>query len=124
MAEGVLKAMSLTDNFAGAVGGPRCVHGEQPHASGLDCGACGGHTGRPMPGSPHVCSTIRTCAGLARQGIHVPADTVFVACQHDTTTDAVTLFDKALIPASHAQDVVVVEQQRGRPHGPRQHAVS
>ncbi|MEZ4609927.1 MAG: putative inorganic carbon transporter subunit DabA [Caldilineaceae bacterium] len=57
-----------------------------------------------------MCLTIRTCAGLARRGVHVPADTVFVACQHDTTTDAVTL-DKALIPASHAQDVVVVEQQ-------------
>ncbi|MEZ4715643.1 MAG: DUF2309 domain-containing protein [Caldilineaceae bacterium] len=114
VAEGVLKAMSLTDNFARLVllvgHGASTVN--NPHASGLDCGACGGHTGEANARvAARVLNDPDVRAGLARRGIHVPADTVFVACQHDTTTDAVTLFDKALIPASHAQDVVVVEQQ-------------
>ncbi len=47
MAEAVLRAMSLTENFGRLVllVGHGSTTVNNPHASGLDCGACGGHTG-------------------------------------------------------------------------------
>jgi len=32
--------------------------------------------------------------GLIQRGIGIPADTLFVAALHDTTTDAVTLYER------------------------------
>lgn len=93
----ILRAMSLTDTFAPLVllvgHGANVVN--NPHESALHCGACGGYKGdvnarllAEMLNDPDL------RAGLAQDGIHIPADTVFVGGLHDTTTDAVTLFDK------------------------------
>ena len=95
----VLGAMSLTDGFAEIV--LLAGHGAQvtnnPHESTYHCGACGGHTGEV---SARVLADLlndaETRAGLAERGIHVPDDTVFLAGLHNTTTDAVTLFDAAV----------------------------
>ncbi|MFO1247333.1 MAG: DUF2309 domain-containing protein [Alphaproteobacteria bacterium] len=92
----ILRAMSFTDNFAPLVlllgHGANVVN--NPHATALHCGACGGYPGdvnsRLLAGllnDPVVRS------GLADKAIPIPADTVFVAGLHDTTTDRVTLFD-------------------------------
>lgn len=77
-----------------------------PYAAALDCGACGGHAGGSnarilvaMLNDPEVRS------GLVARGIAVPETTVFVAGEHDTTTDAVTLFDRCRVPASHHSDL-------------------
>lgn len=95
-AETILRAMSLTRNFAPVVllagHGANVVN--NPHASALHCGACGGYSGEvnarlvtALFNDPQV------RAGLRKRDIAVPADTVFVAALHDTTTDAVTLYD-------------------------------
>jgi hypothetical protein len=112
VAEGVLKAMSLTEGFARLVvlAGHGSTTVNNPYASGLDCGACGGHSGEAnarvaaaVLNDPHVRE------GLAQRGIRIPADTCFVAALHDTTTDTVSLFDKDSLPASHSDDIVRFE---------------
>ena len=95
-AETVLRAMSLTEGFARVVliAGHGASVVNNPHASALQCGACGGFSGevnaRLLAGLLNE-GAVRE--GLAARGIAVPADTLFVAGLHDTTTDAVTLYD-------------------------------
>ena len=81
-----------------------CGHGSattnNPHASSLDCGACGG---APGGASARIAVAIlndpdvRT--GLAERGIDIPSDTWFVAAEHDTTADVVRILDRDSIPA-------------------------
>jgi uncharacterized protein YbcC (UPF0753/DUF2309 family) len=107
-AETVLRAMSLTDRFARLVllagHGANVVN--NPHASALHCGACGGYSGevnaRLLAG---LLNDPQVRAGLADRGIRIPADTLFVAALHDTTTDQVTLYDRDHPAASHAADL-------------------
>ena len=107
-AESVLRAMSLTTNFARLVllagHGAKVVN--NPHASGLHCGACGGYSGevnaRLLAG---LLNDGDVRAGLAAQGIDVPADTLFVAALHETTTDEVTLYVADQPISSHRQDL-------------------
>lgn len=112
LAEGALRAMSLTKGFAPIVlvAGHGATTVNNPYDTGLDCGACGGHTGEAnarvaaaVLNDPHV------RAALAARGITVPADTWFVAAQHDTTTDRVTIFDRALVPDSHRDRLAELE---------------
>ena len=105
LAEGALRNMSLTQNFARLV--LICGHGSQsannPYGSALDCGACGGHAGdvnARLAAATFNDPQVR--ASLALKGIAIPADTVFVAGLHNTATDDVTLFDLERVPASHA----------------------
>ncbi|SMY09120.1 YbcC family protein [Flavimaricola marinus] len=92
----ILRAMSLTENFAPLV--LLVGHGSSvvnnPNASALQCGACGGYAGdvnaRLLAGLLNEPSVRE---GLAEEGIHIPADTIFVGALHDTSNDTVTLFD-------------------------------
>ena len=82
-----------------------CGHGSDtannPHASSLDCGACGG---APGGASARIATAIlndpEVRAGLVERGISIPADTWFVAAEHDTTADLVKVFDHDTIPAA------------------------
>ncbi len=107
-AEAVLRAMSLTAGFARLVllAGHGANTVNNPFASALNCGACGGYSGavnaRLLAG---LLNEEAVRAGLAERGIDIPADTLFVAGLHDTTTDAVTLFDRVRAAPDHSGDL-------------------
>lgn len=103
-AETVLRAMSLTAGFAKLVilagHGANVVN--NPHASALHCGACGGYSGEV---NARLLAALLNDAdvrsGLVLQGIAIPADTLFVAALHDTTTDAVKLYADDCASTAH-----------------------
>jgi uncharacterized protein YbcC (UPF0753/DUF2309 family) len=76
-----------------------------PFASSLDCGACAGN-----PGGPNarvlaaICNDDAVKSALRDRGFDIPGDTVFLAAEHNTTTDEITLFD-CDVPESHEEDV-------------------
>jgi uncharacterized protein YbcC (UPF0753/DUF2309 family) len=108
IAAGVLKAMSLTTGFARLVllagHGANVVN--NPHASALHCGACGGYSGEVnarLLASLLNDQDVR--AGLAERGIAIPEDTLFLAALHDTTTDGVNIYAADHPSAAHAGDL-------------------
>ncbi len=108
MACGILKNMGLRKTFARVV--LLCGHtgrcSNNPHAAGLDCGACGGHGGAI---NARVAAAIlndpQVREGLTTRGWRVPADTHFLPAVHDTTADVVTLLDEDQAPPYHAPDL-------------------
>ena len=82
-----------------------CGHGSvttnNPHASSLDCGACGG---APGGASARIAAAILNDtdvrAGLVERGITIADHTWFVAAEHDTAADLVRVFDHDVVPAA------------------------
>ncbi|QLH78745.1 DUF2309 domain-containing protein [Halosimplex rubrum] len=76
-----------------------------PFDSSLDCGACAGN-----PGGPNarvlaaICNDAEVKRELRERGFEIPDDTVFLAGEHNTTTDEIELFD-AHVPESHRADL-------------------
>lgn len=77
-----------------------------PYAAALDCGACGGHHGGP---NARILAAIlndpQVREGLVEKGISLPQTTVFIAAEHNTTTDEVSIFDRSGVPKSHLGDL-------------------
>ncbi|GGC45952.1 DUF2309 domain-containing protein [Haloferax sulfurifontis] len=92
-----------------------------PYDSSLDCGACAGN-----PGGPNarvlaaICNDETVKAELRDRGFDIPEDTVFVAGQHNTTTDEIELYDGD-VPESHADDL---DQLRADLAVAREHAAA
>lgn len=112
-AERILHAMSMTGNFARLVllAGHGSSTVNNPHATGLDCGACAGQTGEA---SARVVAALLNLpevrSGLESRGIAIPEDTWFIAGLHDTTTDELTLFDTGRVPGALTGDLFLLRQ--------------
>ena len=112
-AKGILSAMGLVRDFAPLV--MLTGHGSQsannPHAAGLDCGACSGQTGEV---NARVLAALLNESAVRRHlhalGIDIPAGTHFLAALHNTTTDQVRLYDTADVPEALQPNV---DQLRG-----------
>ncbi|WP_194851006.1 DUF2309 domain-containing protein [Nonlabens antarcticus] len=74
-----------------------------PFGSSLDCGACAASPGRhnarmlaKLANLPEVRNALRN-----RYQLDIPADTIFIGAEHNTTTDEIVIFDSE-VPDSHA----------------------
>jgi hypothetical protein len=121
-AAAVLSVMGLTRGHAPIVllvgHGARMIN--NPHASAYHCGACGGYTGEV---SARLLASLLndpdTREGLSKRGIEVPADTVFVAGLHDTTTDEVTIYEDSMPEVDLAQLRSWLKQARAQARAER-----
>lgn len=108
MAAAMLAGMGFADRFARLV--VLCGHAgrscNNSHAASLDCGACGGHGGALNARvAVRILNDAEVRAGLREQGLAVPADTVFVAAVHDTSTDEVRILDPESVPPAHRTEL-------------------
>jgi hypothetical protein len=77
-----------------------------PHNSAYNCGACGGNSGGPNArASAHILNDPRVRDILARRGLLLPSETVFVGGFHNTCNDEVTLLDVDFVPPSHWEEL-------------------
>jgi len=108
LAEGMLRNTGLVSGFARLV--VFCGHTTEvtnnPLKAGLECGACGGHSGET---NARVAAALledpQVRRGLAARGIPIPDDVRFVGGVHVTTTDEVRLFDDSQVAETHADDL-------------------
>jgi uncharacterized protein YbcC (UPF0753/DUF2309 family) len=108
LAASILTGMGLRSGFARLV--VFCGHGSQtennPLAAGLDCGACGGHSGEPNARlAAQLLNNPQVRTRLIAKGFELADEVYFLAGLHNTTTDEICFYDLDLVPSSHRQEV-------------------
>ncbi len=117
LAASMLRGMSLTRGFARLVAlvGHGAATRNNPHAAGLDCGACCGQTGEVNArAAAGLLNDEEVRAGLLSRGIEVPASTKFIGGLHNTTTDDITLFEESAIASTHSRDLAELRAHLAR----------
>ncbi len=95
LSAGILHAMGLNKYFAPTIllVGHGSSSTNNPHGAGLDCGACGGQSGEV---NVKVLAQVLNSSGvrieLSKLGVNIPAETQFIPCLHNTTTDELVCF--------------------------------
>lgn len=113
LAAGILKAMGLL-RFAPVVllVGHESQSANNAHACSLDCGACGGQSGRVNARAlAGLLNEYGVREGLKQLGIDIPEHTAFVPAVHNTTTDEITCFDLDLMSEPVRQQSVQIQKQ-------------
>lgn len=81
-----------------------------PFGSSLDCGACAGSPGRHNARMlAKLANESNVRQALKKFNIHIPATTVFLGAEHNTTTDEIILFDSEL-PNSHKDQFSLLKE--------------
>lgn len=97
LAKGILTGMGLKSPYAEKVliVGHGSFSTNNPHASGLDCGACGGQTGEVN--ALVLCYLLNRTdirSTLNNDGFNIPDSTSFVPCLHNTVTDEIVVLNE------------------------------
>jgi uncharacterized protein YbcC (UPF0753/DUF2309 family) len=97
LAEGLLQAMSLTENFAPVLllVGHGAHTDNNPNQAGLACGACGGKNGGVNARlAAELLNDNAVRQALSGRGIEIPAGTRALAAEHCTVTDRIHLLEE------------------------------
>ena len=97
LAKAILNGMGLKKPYAPTVliVGHGSLSSNNPHASGLDCGACGGQSGEVN--ASVLCYLLNRKdirEELQNNDMSIPESTTFVPCLHNTVTDEVIVLNK------------------------------
>lgn len=93
--ENALRTIGLDENFAPliVIAGHGSATINNPLASSLDCGACGGNKGGPNAKIlAAILNNARVREALKDKSIIIPDRTQFLAAEHNTTTDEVVIY--------------------------------
>jgi len=112
-AEGVLNAIGLTSNFAPLI--VFCGHGSttqnNAYATALDCGACGGrHGASNAKVLAKIMNNPKVREYLATKDIDIPLGTLFIASEHNTTTDEVEIYADLVNDLSYLGKIVSLKE--------------